>query len=80
MRRETGLGHGLRGHRGRLSAHLGKDRPPLFERSPGPGKSDERKYREMDLAAFKAEAAVAGGNRRCRNLHRALHFSRGGGK
>ena len=80
MRRQTGLGHGLRGHRRRLQADLGKAGPPPFERDTGPEKSDERKHREMDMAPIKAEAALAGGNRRGRNLHGPLHLSGAGGK
>src|SRR5580698_9766034 len=77
VRRQVRLGDGLRRNGRGLSANLGKVGSFLPERNSRPGKSDQRKRCPLDLGPTQTAPAAADGNRRGRNLHGALHLSRG---
>ena len=74
MRREAGMGNGLRRYLEGIQTDLGKVGSFLFERNPRARKPDERKHRDLDLEKAEAEVAAANGSSCRRNLHRQVRL------
>src|SRR5690242_10962048 len=75
MRRETGLGDGLRGYFEGVQTALGKAGPSVPERHRGFGESNQRERGGMDLASAEVETAGTHGGGGRRNVHRAVCVS-----